>query len=507
MFVLVAHPETEYCYHFKSIIIAQGHNIHCLNDKKAIIDSISDTAFDMVIMDSALPEWDEITQRIKSIAEQRHQWLPILLVAEFELTEVIERGTEVGIDDFMQLPIKAEWLKAKMSAFSRSISLYNQLQASETYSRAVSEGVLDAIVTMDQSCHILSANRATERMFGYSQEELIGQNVNILIPEPLHSQHDQFVANYCLTGQKKVIGTPGREVPGRKKNGEIFHLRLGVSDVVIKQKRVFIGLLSDISVAKKREEELTETTRKLNRAQEEIEVDLDMARSLLERLIERSSLDNDPQIAYHIKPALRFSGDLILAQRTLDNRLFVMVADATGHGLSAAVSSLPVVWVFYGMIQTGCDIEEIVAEINRRMKQSMPLGRFVAAHMAMIDYNEQILKLWSGGMPSAWLIDDNTGSVTELPSQHPALGIFDIEEFNDQCMTIDCSSSSRLLLMSDGVNEAQYEGGSMLGEDKINALIQSNLGPSLLNQLISTVENHLQGNPSLDDISLASILL
>jgi serine phosphatase RsbU (regulator of sigma subunit) len=110
-------------------------------------------------------------------------------------------------------------------------------------------------------------------------------------------------------------------------------------------------------------------------------------------------------------------------------------------------------------------------------------------------------------MPSAWLIDDKTGSVTELPSKHPALGIFDVEDFDDQCITIDCSKSSRLLLMSDGVNEAQYEGGSMLGEDKINALIQSNLGPSLLNQLISTIENHLQGNPSLDDISLASILL
>ncbi|MEY4720176.1 MAG: hypothetical protein RL563_2794 [Pseudomonadota bacterium] len=507
MIVLVAHPETEYCYHFKSIIIAQGHQIHCLNDKSTIVDAITTMAFDMVIMDSALPEWDQITLEIKAIAEQRRQWLPILLVTEFELTNIIDRGTEVGIDDFMNLPIKPEWLKAKISAFSRSISLYNQVQASETYSRAISEGVLDAIVTMDQSCRILSANRATERMFGYSQEELMGQNVNILIPEPLHSQHDQFVANYCNTGEKKVIGTPGREVPGRKKNGEIFPLRLGVSDVVINQKRVFIGLLCDISVAKKREEELTETTRKLNKAQEEIEADLDMARSLLESLIERSSLDNDPQIHYHIKPALRFSGDLILAQRTSDNRLFVMIADATGHGLSAAVSSLPVVWVFYGMIKTGCAIEEIVAEINRRLKQSMPLGRFVAAHIAMIDYNEQILKLWSGGMPSAWLIDNNSGSVTELPSQHPALGIFDDKDFDDQCTTIDCSRANQLLLMSDGVIEAQYEGGSLLGEDKVNALIQSNLGPSLLNELISSIEDHLQGNPSLDDISLASILL
>jgi PAS domain S-box-containing protein len=79
--------------------------------------------------------------------------------------------------------------------------------------RAVVEAALDAIIVID--CHgaIRSANRATERIFGYSIDELIGRNVKMLMPEPYASEHDHYIANYLRSGRKKIIGI-GRDEGG-----------------------------------------------------------------------------------------------------------------------------------------------------------------------------------------------------------------------------------------------------------------------------------------------------
>lgn len=142
-----------------------------------------------------------------------------------------------------------------------------------------------------------------------------------------------------------------------------------------------------------------------------------------------------------MKSAVKFSGDLTLTKRSPRGHLFVMVADATGHCLSAAISAMPALWIFYGMVENGLSIAEIAAEINARLKKSIPLGRFVAAHIASINFPAQTIRVWSGGMPFAWLIDDNGGAVIELPSTHPALGILDDSKFDPSCQILECAYS------------------------------------------------------------------
>ncbi len=86
---------------------------------------------------------------------------------------------------------------------------------------SVLRSVDDAILTIDGRGNIGSANPATVRQFGYAEDELIGQNVSILMPEPFRSEHNDYIARYLTTGVAKVIGI-GREVECRRRDGTLF---------------------------------------------------------------------------------------------------------------------------------------------------------------------------------------------------------------------------------------------------------------------------------------------
>ncbi|MDH3667857.1 MAG: PAS domain S-box protein [Paracoccaceae bacterium] len=104
----------------------------------------------------------------------------------------------------------------------------------------------DAILTVDSKGRILSFSNAAERMFGYTQEEIIGQNVNVLMPEPYRSEHDGYIARYLKTGEKRIIGI-GREVRVCRKNGEMFFAELAVGELSSKSEKIFTGFIRDIT--------------------------------------------------------------------------------------------------------------------------------------------------------------------------------------------------------------------------------------------------------------------
>ncbi len=122
----------------------------------------------------------------------------------------------------------------------------------ESRLRAVIETVLEGIVTINSQGIVETINPATEKIFAYQSNEVVGQNIKILMPEPYHSNHDDYLLSYLTTGEKKVIGS-GRKVIGRRKDGSVFPMELAVSEMSIDGRRMFTGLIRDIT-----ERELTE---------------------------------------------------------------------------------------------------------------------------------------------------------------------------------------------------------------------------------------------------------
>lgn len=104
----------------------------------------------------------------------------------------------------------------------------------------------DAIVTIDEIGRIESFSLAAERLFGYSEDEIRGQNVKVLMPSPYREEHDEYLARYRRTGEKRIIGI-GRIVVGQRRDGTTFPLELAVGEVWIGKRRLFTGFIRDIT--------------------------------------------------------------------------------------------------------------------------------------------------------------------------------------------------------------------------------------------------------------------
>ncbi|MDH4275550.1 MAG: PAS domain S-box protein, partial [Gammaproteobacteria bacterium] len=134
-----------------------------------------------------------------------------------------------------------------------------ELKANEQRLAAIVESMVDGILIIDTQGTISFMNEAVIRTFGYTQGELIGNNIKMLMPEPHASAHDNYLRDYIRTGHKKIIGI-GREVLGRRKNGSLFPLDLAVSEWQLAGQTMFTGLIRDITVRKRLEEELSKQT-------------------------------------------------------------------------------------------------------------------------------------------------------------------------------------------------------------------------------------------------------
>jgi PAS domain S-box-containing protein len=120
------------------------------------------------------------------------------------------------------------------------------LRVSELRWHSVIESAVDGIIVIDARGHIEAFNPAAERIFGYSEAEVLGQNVTVLMPAPYRDQHDGYLARYLETGIAKIIGI-GRDVTGRRRDGSMFPLHLSVGEMSIEGEKKFTGILHDLT--------------------------------------------------------------------------------------------------------------------------------------------------------------------------------------------------------------------------------------------------------------------
>ena len=148
---------------------------------------------------------------------------------------------------------------------------------------AILETALDAIVTINSKGIIDSFNPAAEKLFGYKADEIIGQKINLLMPEPYSSEHDAYLEHYEKTKEKKIIGI-GREAVGKHKNGNVFPLHLAVGEADVEGQTMYVGFIHDISNRKQQEAELIQHRDHLKSLVEQRTTELSQANEVLQQL-------------------------------------------------------------------------------------------------------------------------------------------------------------------------------------------------------------------------------
>jgi two-component system, LuxR family, sensor kinase FixL len=253
-----------------------------------------------------------------------------------------------------------------------------QLQASEAKLRAVVDHTLDGLITIDARGVVSTFNPACERIFGYRAEEVIGQNVKILMPEPYHSQHDGYISKHNETGKAKIIGTAGRELTARRKDGSLFPIDLSISSFRLDDGTHFSGIIRDITERKLAEETVQLYTQALERSNKELDefahiASHDMkeplrgvhsqASFLLEDFgdkLDKPALDRINRIAYLVQRLEQLVNDLLYFSQLGRSDLAVEEADP-----NAMIEEIRLM------------LEPILKERNARILVPQPLPRTI----------------------------------------------------------------------------------------------------------------------------------
>ena len=117
---------------------------------------------------------------------------------------------------------------------------------SEAHLRSILATVPDAMVVIDEQGHILSFSAAAEKMFGFSESEVLGENVSMLMPSPDRERHDGYLKSYMTTGVRKIIGI-GRVLTARHRDGNTFPIELSVGEAFVGENRIFTGFVRDLT--------------------------------------------------------------------------------------------------------------------------------------------------------------------------------------------------------------------------------------------------------------------
>ena len=215
------------------------------------------------------------------------------------------------------------------------------LRDSEQRLRAILETAVEGIITMGDGALVESINPAACRMFGYAPEEILGRNVGVLMLSPDQKNHDVDLANYLRTGQARNIGI-GREMEGQRKDGSVFPMELSVSEVRLGDRRLFTGLIRDISERRELEQAVV-TASEQERARIERELHDGLGQQIGGLLFLMNGLHRDLQAAKLAQAEIVGQlctelGTALAQARSLAHDLYAV--SATPEGLVEALENL-----------------------------------------------------------------------------------------------------------------------------------------------------------------------
>ncbi|MBL8376957.1 MAG: SpoIIE family protein phosphatase [Burkholderiales bacterium] len=228
------------------------------------------------------------------------------------------------------------------------------------------------------------------------------------------------------------------------------------------------------------------------------------AREIMKKLLTIQS-DHGKVLKVWNAPAFKFSGDIVMAERSPDGSFKVLLADGVGHGLTAALNVLPLGRAFQAMAHKGFGLPALVTELNNTIRRDLPSHRFVAATLINVDVIEDRIEVWNGGNPPCLILDAAGCVLARCESRHLPLGVVAGEEIDAQPEIHPFIEEAQIVACSDGIVEAFDGNGRAFGESGLTAALAQAAPEARFEAARMAVVEHLAGESAADDVTLALI--
>lgn len=274
-----------------------------------------------------------------------------------------------------------------------------------------------------------------------------------------------------------------------------------------------LSRLTAVCHVHQRLEALHTTNRQLVNQQAQASEELKVVERVFDNVINRPRADLN-HVRTYMSPMARFNGDLCLVLGSPSGDTYVLLGDFTGHGLSAAIGSLPVSDIFYAMVPKGAEVDEIAREINRKLLNVLPDSMFLCAIILRLNRSHTRLQVWGGGMYDLLVLSERDSEqalhIERLPSQCMPLGVLTEDEFESNVIEFTLGNNMRLFAHSDGLIEAENTRGEQLGESRLERLLSQSSAllktdESLIDRVLAAFQSFVGHSNPTDDVSMVEI--
>lgn len=231
-----------------------------------------------------------------------------------------------------------------------------------------------------------------------------------------------------------------------------------------------------------------------------------VAKKIFSKVVHEGCLDL-PNIKYLLSPTSVFNGDLLLAARTPSGGLNLLLGDATGHGLPAAIGAVPISDIFYELTANGASVDEIVLEVNQKLKTILPPEFFFCASVLNISNDFHLLTIWHGGLPDVLIYSGRDRRLAHtIASRNFPLGVVDNNTLKTDLTIIELYKGDRIVLYSDGITEARDVTNEQFGTQRLLECFSQGIeSDKLFDHILENVSKFRGKQIQSDDLTLLEI--
>ncbi|MBF0627498.1 MAG: diguanylate cyclase [Magnetococcales bacterium] len=294
----------------RNFLEKHGYDVTLAADGKEAVRKFRESPHDLVLMDANMPVVDGYRACTEIRRSVQGEETGIIMITAQEDDESVAKAFAAGAEEYITKPIHWVVLEKRIHLSLENRYAHEAVIEARARMEAIVNTAPDAIVVINTQGIMESVNRAAGRMFGHGLSDMIGQNVSMLMPSPYREKHDQYIASYFATHTTKILGMT-RELIGIRKNGTTFPVELTVSEVRLRDRILFTGILRDITERKEAEQKIF------------YQANYDALTGLANRALFMSTLDHD------LKQAQQAGQSVALIFVDLDR--FKWVNDNLGH--------------------------------------------------------------------------------------------------------------------------------------------------------------------------------